>query len=204
MTAIKSDTFSGGAGALDASYTQQRTTGTVNRDGSGNAIAGTLDGDMSAFDNSNTYPNDHYSKVRIGTVATGNAFVGAMTRAAGTGDASYDNYTAYTDGASGGGSTELVEYLNGSQTVLRNYATTFTTGDWYDLQSKAGIHEAFKNGVSLGTHSDATLASGSAGIWFWDVSAGATPTLTEWESGDFLVAPGTAFNRGMAMQQRFA
>lgn len=183
MGVRRTDSFTAGAGPLDSTWTQQRTTDRMNYDGSGNAIAGTVGSDCAAFDNTFAYPADHYSKVRIGNPLAGTRYVGATTRASGTTDATFNNYNAYTDGASGGGSSELAENVNGVQTVLRNYTTTFVATDWYELRSVGTVHEAFKNGASLGTHSDASHATGKPGVESWTPSVA---TITEWEGGDFV------------------
>lgn len=205
MTAIlRTDTFSGAAGPLDASWTQQRTgpNSTVNYDGAGNATAEDTAGrNPYAFDNLNAYNQNQYVKGTVGGLSSGHDWAQVTTRAFGAGDASYVNYLATTDGASGAGHTEFAEITADVKTVLRNFATTFTDGDVLELQSIGVNHEVFKNGVSLGTQVDSSHAAGSAGLGFDDLFGGTTPLISLWEAGN-IDDPGPVRSRKLATQQR--
>lgn len=188
MALPRLESFSSGAGPLDGTWTQQRSGSFLSYDGLDNC-AGDAETDSYAFDNSNSYPADQYSQVVIGSgLASGTDYAGTTTRASLTGDTNYKNYVAYTDGASGAGHTELGVVTADVLTVLRNFAATFTTGDVLRLQSVGSVHEVFKAlaatptvFVSLGTFTDSTHASGSAGLRISTVSG--LVKIPDWEGG---------------------
>lgn len=205
MSILRTDTFSAGAGPLDSTWTQQHDTGTANYDGSGNAVAGTADVWVSAFDNSNVYPDDQYSKVTLaGACFAGFDFVGVTTRMSGTGTNSRQGYALVTDFTSGAGHTDLIRWTTPNvSTTIGSFAATFAVGDVLELRSVGSEHEAIKNGSSLGTITDATIASGSAGVIFGDNSGGgSTPLIEDWEGGDIEGAPPIIRSRKLATQQR--
>lgn len=193
MPVIRTDSFTAGAGPLDSTWTQQRTAGTVNYNGSGMAVVSATDKDCFAFDNSNVYPNDQYSRTEIGAnVSSNNHYFIAIARAAQSGDANFDNYAAATDGSTGAAHTDLAVNLNGAPTILRNFAATFVAGDSIEIQVVGTTIEVWKQASggarsSLGTQVNATHASGSAGLGAYDVAGGTTPQIASWESGSFTV-----------------
>lgn len=184
MALPRLESFAGSAGVLDGTWTQQRTSGTINYDGSGNAVTNSGDVDAFAFDNSNVYPDNQYAILTIGVNGFGvGDRVGVLTRASLTGDANYKNYCFYTDGASGAGHTAFGRITADVLTELTSFATTFAASDVMELRSTGSLHECFKNGSSLGTFTDSTHVSGSAGLEIQDTSGGTIMTVGSWEGG---------------------
>lgn len=182
MALPATEDFTGTAGNLSASWTQQRTTRRLQRNGSGVGIQDATDAsDVNAFWNADTFANDQYSQLVL--VDRGDGAFGVTVRAANTGDSAWDAYEFYTDTISGGGHTELAVIVNGASTVLRSYATTVAAGNTIKLDVVGTTLTAYKNGVSLGTQSDSTYSSGSAGINSWSGNT-TRPTFDNWEGGN--------------------
>jgi uncharacterized protein YjdB len=181
VTAVPAEAFTGASGALaNPPWRQQRTTGTVGRNGSGLGIGSVNSKDLHAFWNAVAFNNDQYSQVRIaGGLAPSTQYAIVLVRASGIGDAADNNYAFATDGASGLGHTDLSKNINGTQTILRNFATTFAAGDVMKVAVVGNLITCYKNGVSIGTYSDASLTSGSPGVGMY----GSTVTIDDWEGG---------------------
>lgn len=148
---------------------------TVNYDGAGSAKASAANAttDIIAYDNSNSYSPDQYGQVTIaGGLSSGLQYAEVFVRCSGTG-ASFKGYQFLTDGASGAGHTELWSYSGGTGTLLRNFATTFTTGDVMRIEVVGTTITCYKNGVSLGTQTSAVAASGAPGIGVFNSSVNA-------------------------------
>ena len=119
-------------------------------------------------------PSRTTSRVRASLVAIGALVAASVTvptpspefwlvvRASGTGDGIYRNYLFYTDGAAGSGHTEVAKNINGSQTTIRSFATTFAAGDIIKISAVGTTITCYKNGVALGSITDSSLPSGSA------------------------------------------
>jgi uncharacterized protein YjdB len=180
------EAFSGAAGALTGTWMQQRTQGTVNRNGSGVGI-GTVNGlDLFAYWSGNTFNADQYSQARIAGGLVNNAqLVEVVVRASGTGDTNYNNYSFYTDGVGGNWHTEVDKVINGTWISLKSFAVSFATGDIIKISVVGTTITCYKNGVSLGTVTDASLSSGSPGVGVY----GNTVTVDDWEGGSLVTAP---------------
>lgn len=176
-------------------WTQQRTTRRVNTDGSGHGLQDADDaaGDVLAFWNADTFGADQYSQIQINSlvVGGGGCSANASVRASGSGDAAWNAYDWYTNLVSGAGNTELAKVVSGTATVLRNYATTFVATDTVRLQVVGQVLTAFKNGISIGTQSDAALSSGAAGCGTF--RNGATVTIDNWQ-GDTIASGAVVFS----------
>jgi hypothetical protein len=198
MALPATEDFAGAAGNLSASWTQQRTTRRVQRNGSGAGIQDATDAidDVIAFWNADAFPNDQYSQVAITALGAGSIIV--SLRAADSGDATRDYYEFYTDGVTGAGHTEAAVVVNGGTTVLRNFATTFAASDVMKLGVVGTTLTAYKNGTSLGTQSNSTLTSGAAGVGSY-CAAGTRPTFDNWEGGSL----GSTSPVGRAMVQTY-
>ncbi|HET9634829.1 MAG TPA: Ig-like domain-containing protein [Gemmatimonadaceae bacterium] len=186
-TTTQTETFTGAAGPLSGSWTQQRSSGkTVNRNGSGVGI-GSVDGlDLFVFWNATAFSNDQYSQTRIaGGLVNGTQFVQVIVRATGTGDSSYNNYSFYSDGVAGSGHTELARVMNGRWTTLRSFNTTFVSGDVMKISVTGSTITCYKNGVSIGTATDSSLPTGSPGVGVY----GNTVTIDDWQGAIIVVAP---------------
>jgi len=153
VTGTPTEAFAGTAGALSGTWTQQRSAGTVNRNGLGVGVGSVDAKDIYAFWNASTFTNDQYSQVRIASgLRSGSQYVEVTVRAGGTGDASHSNYLFSSDGASGVGHTELWKTVAGTPTLLRSFAATFATNDVMRIEAKGQTITCFKNGVSLGSY----------------------------------------------------
>ena len=95
----RDDPVSGASAPLSVPWTQQRTSGTVNKNGSGAGI-GSVDGlGLFAYWSANPVSNDQYSQVRIvGGLSNNTQFVGVVVRASGNTDGTYTGYAFYSDG----------------------------------------------------------------------------------------------------------
>ena len=181
------ETFTGSAAALSGPWTQQRSAGTVNKNGAGAGIGSVNAKDLHAFWNAATFNNDQYSQLRIaGGLTSYTQYAIVLVRASGAGDAADNNYAFATDGSSGAGHTDLSKNINGTQTILRNFATTFVAGDVMKIDVVGTLITCYKNGVSIGTYTDASLASGSPGVGMY----GSTVTIDDWEGNSLgVVSP---------------
>ena len=180
VTASYTEAFTGATGALSGSWTQQRTSGTINRNGSGLGVGSLNAKDLFAFWSANAFNNDQYSQARIaGGLSSGSQYVTIIARASGKGDAAYKGYLCYTDGIAGAGHTEVAKNINGTQITLRNFATTFATGDVIKIGVVGTTVTCYKNGVALGSVTDAALPGGSPGVGVY----GNTVTIDDWEGG---------------------
>lgn len=186
VTASYTEAFTGTAGALSGSWTQQRTSGTINRTGGGLGRGSIGSKDLFAFWSANTFNNDQYSQVRItGGLSSGAQYVQIIVRASGTGDGVYRNYLFYTDGMAGAGHTEVAKNINGSQTTIRSFPTTFAAGDVMKISAVGTTITCYKNDVALGSITDSSLPGGSAGVGVY----GSTVTVDDWEGGSLSTAP---------------
>jgi uncharacterized protein YjdB len=180
VTTSYTEAFTGTPGALSGSWTQQRTSGTINRNGSGSGVGSVNAKDLFAFWSANAFDNDQYSQVRIaGGLSNGSQYVTITARASGRGDAAYNAYLCYTDGLAGAGHTEVAKNINGTQITLRSFATTFATGDVIKIGVVGTSVTCYKNGVAIGSVTDAALPGGSPGVGVY----GNTVTIDDWEGG---------------------
>jgi uncharacterized protein YjdB len=179
------ESFTGTAAPLSGSWSQQRTSGTINKNGLGRGVGSANAKDLFAFWSANTFSNDQYSQATItGGLSGGSQYVQIIVRATGTGDGRYSNYLFYTDGASGGGHTEVAKNINGAQTTFRSFAVTFATGDIIKISAVGTTITCYKNGVAIGSVTDSSLPGGSPGIGVY----GSTVTVDNWEGGTLVAA----------------
>lgn len=183
------ETFTGSAGVLDSTWTQQDGGGgTVNYDGSGNAIAGTAGRDVTVFDNANVYGNDHYSEITIASTPDTIAAQKVTTRAAGTGGTER-SYRTVING-SGAGVLEMWRVTGGSQTSIQVFsgAPAFSSGDGLRQLSVGSNHSVYRRVagalVFIATKSDSNHATGSAGFGFYDETGGTVAAISDWEGGN--------------------
>lgn len=202
MALPAADDMAGGAGALSGTWTQQVATSSVNRDGSGFAVSSGAVEDSFVFHNADVFDDDQYSEITFaGTFTAGTTFAGATVRAAGTTGATFDHYSTLTDGSSGASHTYIYEVLNGSFSTLASLAETFAAGDRLTTGIAGDVITSFKNDVSFGSTTDATLTSGSAGF---STNAASGLLIDSWAGGNEappIENPPTR-SRKLATQQR--
>lgn len=180
------EAFTGTAGPLAGSWTQQSLLGTVNRNGSGLGKGTYNTEDLFVFWNANTFSNDQYSQVRIGGgLASWSQYVQIAVRSSGTTNPTYKAYAFYTDGVAGAGHSDVAKVINGNWTALRSFATTFATGDVVKIKVVGTTITIYKNGVALGSVTDSSLPTGSPGVGVY----GSTVTLDDWEGGSVVAIP---------------
>jgi len=177
---------------LSASWTQQQAT-TVKEDGAGLAFINSGATDDTAFWNADAFNNNQYGEVILDTFAGGIAR--ACVRCAGTTAATKDYYAATTDG-------DIIMCLNGTLSTLFNGATTFAAGDTLRCEVVGTAITMFKNGASVGTATDSTLASGSAG--FGGDGDGSGVFFRSWAGGNLASASLPRGPRTFSFQQRAA
>ena len=167
MSPIFTDAFGAGAGVLASPWTQAALSArTLNYDGSGSAKASAADAsfDVIAYDGVNVYSPDQYGQITIaGGLSSGVQFAEVFVRCSGV-TGTFKGYQFLTDGVTGAAHTELWSYSGGSGTLLRNFATTFTTGDVMRIEVVGTIITCYKNGASLGTQASSVATVGAPGI----------------------------------------
>jgi hypothetical protein len=123
-----------------------------------------------------TYSNDQYSKATYVTNATSYAAVGVRMSFSGGVIA----YVLFVNPSGAG--WDLQEYPAGSS--LASGADTFSNGDIMEVRAVGTTISAWKNGVQIGSATDATIASGNAGIGAYQVGDVAEVFIDDWEGGD--------------------
>jgi hypothetical protein len=179
--------FAGGAAALSGPWSQQRTADTVNKNGSGVGVGSINAKDLFAFWKANAFGRDQYAQLTIaGGLTINSNWAYCTVRASGTTDATFNNYTFFTDGTTGTGHTGIATWINGVQVEILALATTFTTGDVMRIEARGTLVSAYKNGVLLGSvvNSNAALAGGAPGCGVF----GNAVTIDNWEGGDWAVS----------------
>jgi hypothetical protein len=133
----------------------------------------------------NTWNNNQSSQCVVGT--TGTAWdEGPVVRVA----AGVDGYLAMCHSS---GFRRIYRRDDGSFTLLANFDGAVASGDTIKLDANGSTLEYFRNAGSLGTTSDATYASGAAGISVSNVE-GTNDYVDEWV-GTGEVAGGGGGNR---------
>lgn len=183
---INTESFTGPAGALAGSWTQQDQPGTLNKNGSGLGKGSVNAKDLFAFWNAVAFNNDQYSQVRIaGGLSNAVQYAQIAVRSSGTSESTYKGYAFYTDGVPGTMHSEVAKVVNGNWTALRAFSNTFAAGDVIKISAVGTTITIYKNGVALGSVTDATLTSGSPGVGVY----GSTVTIDDWEGGSLTSAP---------------
>jgi len=179
------ESFTGTAGPLSGTWSQQRTSGTINKNGAGRGVGSVNAKDIFAFWSGNTFSNDQYSQARIaGGLSSGSQFVQIIVRATLTGDGRYNNYLFYTDGLAGASHTEVAKNINGSQITFKSFPVSFAAGDIIKISAVGTTITCYKNGVAIGSITDSSLPSGAPGIGVY----GSTVTVDDWEGGTLVAA----------------
>lgn len=163
------DLFNGAAGPLsNPPYTQQDyglPSVTVNLDGSGGAVVSSSGEDAAVFRNDEVFDNDQYSEIIIGGAGMGaGVFLGPTVRSQDTSDATRDFYEFRTDGTSGTLHSSIMLRTNSVLTELLAINMTCAPGDTLGIRAVGNVITAYLNGTDVGSVTDSTLTSGSAGF----------------------------------------
>jgi hypothetical protein len=157
----------------------------------GKIVSNTARGDAGSYTyqwvlwSANTWNGDHSSQCVVG--GSGGTPVwdeGPIVRAADSGG--IDGYYSMNHSSS---LRRIYRRDNGSFTLLRNDDGTVAVGDTVKLTVTGTTLEHFRNGSSLGTTTDATYSSGSAGISMSSVDANAY--VDDWEGTGEVAAGGS-------------
>ncbi len=189
------ESFTGTAAPLSATWSQQRTSGAINKNGAGRGVGSVNAKDIFAFWSANTFSNDQYSQARItGGLSSGSQFIQIIVRATLTGDGRYNNYLFYTDGVAGASHTEVAKNINGNQITFKSFPVAFAAGDIIKISAVGTTITCYKNGVAIGSITDSSLPGGAPGVGVY----GSTVTVDDWEGGT-LVAAAPAAVAGVAV-----
>lgn len=141
---------------------------------------------FNSYYNAVSFPADQYSQAAVGTFRVTSASEGGGPSVRANSGTSNVYVVACNTSA-----TLLVKFVGGSATALGSAAAS-ATGDVLKLAVSGTSLQAYKNGVSIvGPITDATLSSGSAGLWGYGSSS--SGALDSWEGGN--LASGGFFAR---------
>lgn len=141
-----------------------------------------------------SFGDDQFSRVTFSGTSAG-TYPTVNTRINGNTDG--DCYAAEVDP----GDTDNVAIYRVSDTGSLSYTQigsdlilsgNIVAGDTFEMQSVGDTHEVFRNGVSAGTRTDATFASGQPGIGSYNNF----PAFTAWEGGDLGSSEDTPLDAG--------
>lgn len=129
-----------------------------------------------------TWPNDQYSEITCGTITGTNGSVGAAVRCSIT---DWSQYIVLCTSAA----FDLIKFVAGSFTSLGTYNTTGAViGDVVRIEVQGTTLNVYVNTVlRIGPVTDSDIASGRAGIYAEDATAG-EHEIDSWAGGDFLTA----------------
>lgn len=173
-----STTFPGASGTslptADARWTI--SAGAFAVDGSGR-VGPNGSNDSLAWWNADTFAADQYSEVVIGAFTGSGTYVGAAVRvsAGGNGYALYrspDDSTVYLD-----------KYVSGVGTTLLSLSGTWAVGDTIRLEVQGTTLTAKRNGTTINTTTDSSLATGQAGIFGYGPSYSQS-NISSWAAGN--------------------
>jgi hypothetical protein len=152
--------------------------------GTSGAFGNSSFSDSGAFWNADVFPNDQYSQLVL-VNGGGSIYCGPCVRAsAGGGGNAYRLDLTPTSGT-----WHVAKLVGGAFTNLSgDQSGTFSNGDTLKLTAVGTTITAYQNGSVLYTTTDSSLASGSAGIYFYDV--GNPPDVKTWQGGSLAVAAG--------------
>jgi len=183
VTILASDNFTRAANA-DLGANWDPCTGAdyqpFNMGASNNAITSNTALDAMETNNAATWPNDGYVQATFWateTLAAGAGY-GVVWRAA-TG-ATETHYRVVGNGSG----YELGKYVAGTYTAIVNStATTFASGDILRMEWVGTAWTLKKNGTTFDSGTDASIASGRAGVVYSSTNDTAVG-LKAWEAGD--------------------
>lgn len=126
---------------------------------SNTANARSLGNNNISYWSADVFGNDHYSQVTVSSLA-GVTAVGVVCRANGAAPTN-NGYLFYSSSIAG----NIYKIVAGSYTSLAGSLTTVASGDVLKITCIGSLIEAFKNGISVGSVNDSSVAAGSAGIY---------------------------------------
>lgn len=189
MTTI-SDSFDRANGALGANYARGRGPTNGVSVASNAARVSNASADCS-YIRTDELGDDQEAFVTItGGMGSGIGYAEVCARASGQ-DGTYQDYSVYTDGASGAGHTAISRILAGTGSELKPVATTFSLSDELGIRVTGAnpvVISLLKNGVVVDSFSDSTgnriSSGGSIGIGGYAETDAARPVLDNLHGGD--------------------
>lgn len=193
-----------GTGALSGSWTQVGFSAQTLARNTNQGKATAADGlhDILAFWNADAFANDQYAQaVYVSGGALGTNYAYLVVRGSGTGNA-FVGYLFFTDSTSGLDHTGIIRYgANETPTTISTITTTVANGDLLRVEVSGTTLTAKKNGAIVGTVTDATIASGSAGAGVFNTAgAGNNVLIDDWEGGNLATDAQEWLTRSAAQQ----
>jgi hypothetical protein len=133
--------------------------------------------------NADVFPDDQLARITAATSmgGVGAAYIGMVVRHDGLPLASATSYWFFTDG---GSDSAIVKIVGGSVTSLNtNNALTVAIGDVLELSVIGTALVASKNGTPVISVTDASIASGSAGVYAFSSIGTGFAKVSDW-TGD--------------------
>jgi hypothetical protein len=131
-----------------------------------------------------SWPKDQYAQIVVSTLNNGsNNQAGAIVRC------SAIDQSCYLSFLRSDGQLLMYVYNGGFQTFLATVATSFGAGSILRLQVQGTTLSAFINGILIKQVTDASISSGSPGLYTATTSAVALSQISYWEGGNLLVPP---------------
>jgi hypothetical protein len=145
--------------------------------------------DCHAFWNADSFPNDQYAQAAITvTGTTSQTGPGVVVRASGF-EGTRNFYAVHVDHASSN-NVEISKRVAGTFTHLAYFTTTWVDGDVVKLTAVGTTIAVYQNGSLLGSTTDASVSSGSAGISY--SSTATAGIIDDWEGGSVSAGGGAA------------
>ena len=154
---------------------------------SNQVVPNIVSNDAGESNNSVTWPNDQYSKVKCTETSTSaNIGPGVLIRAA----VGARTYYRTVISSAGSANVEIAKFVAGTYTQLATRTSALISGDLLYIEARANTLLVKKNGVALGaTISDSAITAGRPGISY--SSQGTAPSVDDWEGGNLLLAKKT-------------
>lgn len=181
MTTLFTDNFTRANGTLLGNWTT--VPGTTSWAISSDVAEGNVQAsDADAYVNSVSWPNDQWAQVTVGAIGNvDQAGVGPVVRSSTTG------LTGYIAIANGSGHLYLSKAVLGTFTSLGSspYSASVTTGDVLYMSVVGTTIIVQKNGTTVATVTDSSIASGSAGMYYSSQDS-VVDTVTAYSAGNFI------------------
>jgi hypothetical protein len=186
LNMLASDNFNRADGGLGSNWTKLNDGTFVTAQIISNQVTSSVAGSScDSFYNAIVWPNDQWAQVTI-TTSLAVSFVGVCLRVTAGGNA----YRCYWNGTAGSsGSWFIQKKIATVFTTVATGTATFNVGDTLLGAVSGPTLTIYKNGVLLGTGTDAIITSGSPGILVVPITATTNAFIDDWSGGAFQDAP---------------
>jgi len=138
-------------------------------------------------DTTNTYANDQYAQITIGSPVNANQFYLLILRCTNPTNGSF-NFVNWGFGQANTGANPALQFIPATgQIPLGLSATSPQIGDVYRFSVTGQLYSVYKNGILLGTYFDPSgnCTSGQPGFGFFcDAGGGADGTISNFTTGN--------------------